>query len=85
MYFWRIGQGFPSGSDGKEYACKARDPSSIPGLGRLSGEGNGNQLKYFCLEKPMDRVAWQAIVPWGCKELDTTERLTHSLSHYIEQ
>ncbi|KAB0341135.1 hypothetical protein FD754_018061, partial [Muntiacus muntjak] len=26
------------------------------------GEGNGNPLKYSCLENPMDRGAWQAIV-----------------------
>ena len=23
-----------------------------------SGEGNGAQLQYFCLENPMDRGAW---------------------------
>ena len=28
------------GSDGKEYACNARDPGSTPGLGRSPGEGN---------------------------------------------
>ena len=26
------------------------------------GEGNGNSLQYSCLEKPMDRGAWQATV-----------------------
>ena len=26
------------------------------------GEGNGNSLQDTCLEKPMDRGAWQAIV-----------------------
>ena len=30
----------PGGSDGKEFACKAEDPGSIPGLGRSPGEGN---------------------------------------------
>ena len=33
--------GFPGGSDSKESACNAGDPSSIPGLGRSPGEGNG--------------------------------------------
>ena len=33
-------EGFPGGSDGKEYACNAGDLSSIPGLGRCPGEGN---------------------------------------------
>ena len=49
--------GFPSGSDGKESACNAGDPGSIPGLGRSPGEGNGYPLQYSCLENPMDRGA----------------------------
>ena len=36
--------GFPGGSDGKESACSAGDPGSIPGSGRSPGEGNGNPL-----------------------------------------
>jgi len=54
--------GFPGGSDSKESACNAGDPSSIPGLGRSPGERNGNPLQYSCLENSMDRGAWQAIV-----------------------
>ena len=34
--------GFPGGSDGKESACNAGNPGSIPGLGRSPGEGNGS-------------------------------------------
>ena len=33
-------------SDGKESTCHAGDPSSIAGLGRFPGEGNGNPLQY---------------------------------------
>ena len=33
-------------SVGKESACNAGDPSSIPGLGRSSGEGIGYPLQY---------------------------------------
>ena len=54
--------GFPGGSDGKESACKSGDPGLIPGSGRSPGEGNGNELQYSCLENPMDRGDWQAIV-----------------------
>ena len=39
-----------------------RDMDSIPGLGRSSGERNGNSLQYSSLENPMDRGAWQATV-----------------------
>ena len=30
---------------GKESACNARNPGSIPGLGRSPGGGNGNLLQ----------------------------------------
>ena len=50
--------GFPGGSDGKESACNAGDPGSIPGLGRSHGGGNGNPLQYSCLENSMEREAW---------------------------
>ena len=55
-------RGFPSGSDGKESACNARDPGSIPGLERSPGEVNGNPLQYSCLENSMRRRVRQAIV-----------------------
>ena len=50
------------GSVGKESACNAGDPGSIPGLGRSTGEGSGNPLQYSCLENSMGRGAWQATV-----------------------
>ena len=45
-----------------ECACNARDPGSIPGWGRSPGEGNGNTRQYSCLENPVDRASWRAIV-----------------------
>ena len=54
--------GFPDGSDGKESACNAEDPDSIPGSERYPGEGNGNPFQYSCLDNSMDRGAWWAIV-----------------------
>ena len=50
--------GFPEGSDGKEFACKAGDLDLILGVGKSSVEGNGNPLQYSCLENPIDRGAW---------------------------
>ena len=61
------------GSDGKEPANNMRDPGSIPGSRRSSGEGNGNPPQYSCLENPMDKGSWWIIVRGGHKELDTTE------------
>ena len=34
----------------------------IPGLGRSPGGGNGNSLRYSCLENPMDSGAQQVTV-----------------------
>ena len=53
---------FPGGSGSKASAYNVGDPSSIPGLGRSPGEGNGNPLQYSCLENPMDGGAWLATV-----------------------
>ena len=47
--------GFPDCSDSKDSVCNAGDPGSTRVLGRSPGEGNGNPLKYACLENPMDR------------------------------
>ena len=41
----------------KASAYSAGDPGLTPGLGRSSGEGNGNPLQYSCLENPTDREA----------------------------
>ena len=57
-----LNPGFPHSSGGKESACSTGDLGSIPGLGRSPGGGNGNPLKYPCLENLMDREAWWAAV-----------------------
>ena len=67
--------GFPGGSDGKESACDAGNPDSIPGLGRSPGEGNGYPPQYSCLENSMDRGAWRAIA----HVVNMTEQLTHGV------
>ena len=59
-----IYMGFPGSSAGKDSACNAGDPASIPGLGRSPGEERGNSLQYSCLENPVDRGAWWATVHW---------------------
>ena len=64
---------FSHSSVGKESACDAGDPDSIPGWERSLGEGNGNPLQYSCLGNPLDRGGLASYSPWSRKELDMTE------------
>ena len=43
-------------------AGDVRDAGSIPGSGRSPREGNGNPIQYSCLENPLDRGVWRAVV-----------------------
>ena len=60
---------FSGGPAGKESVCNVGDLGLISGLGRSPGEGKGYPLQYSGLENSMDS-------PWGCKDLDTTDRLS---------
>ena len=67
--------GFPGGTKGEELPASAgdiRNVGSIPGSGRSSGKGHGDPLQYSCLQKPMDRGAWWAMIH-RVAESDTTE------------
>ena len=57
-------KGFPGSSAGKESACNAGDPGSIPGLGRSAGEGIGYPFQYSGLKNSVDLYS-----PWGRKEV----------------
>ena len=62
--------GFPGSSVVKNLLVHTEDADSIPGLGRPSGEGNGNPLQYSHLGNPSDRGACWATVH-GVAESDT--------------
>ena len=47
---------FPGSSAGKEFACDAGDPGSIPWLGRCLGEGKDYPLQYSGMENSMDSI-----------------------------
>ena len=49
--------GFPGCSVVKNPSASGGDLGLIPGLGRSPGEGNGNPLKYSCLENSVDCLA----------------------------
>ena len=72
---------FLSGSVGKESACDAGDPGSIPEWRRSPGEGNGNTIQYSCLGNPMDRE------PGGLQFMGL-QRIGHDLvtkSHNVDR
>ena len=54
-------------------ATEIRDVGSVTGSGRSPAGGHGKPLQYSCLENPMVRGAWWAIVQKVAKESDTTE------------
>ena len=64
-----------------------RDPSLIPGLERSLGEGHVKPLQYSCLENPMDRGAWRAIVHGVTKNQTQLKQLgmhTHTDKFYLD-
>ena len=57
----------------KEFGCNVGDMSSIPGLGRSPGGGNGSPLQYSCQENSIDSRTWGLY----CKESDIAEVTKH--------
>ena len=74
--------GFPQWLSGKESvhdAGASGDMGLIPGWGRYPGGGHSNPLQYSCLENPMDRGAWRAIVQRVSKSWTQLKQLsTHA-------
>ena len=54
--------GVPGGTMIKNPLANAGDLGSIPKSGRSPGVRNGNPLQSSCLENPMDRGAWWAMI-----------------------
>ena len=76
--------GFPGGSDGKESACNAGDPSLVPGSGRSTREGIGYPLQcswaflvaQMVKNLPAMRETW--VPSQGQEEPLAKEMATHS-------
>ena len=68
-------KGFPGGSEGKESACNAGDPGSIPGLGRSLGGGLGNPLQY----------SWASLVAQMVKNLPAMQELQETQVRSLSQ
>ena len=76
--------GFPDGLVGKESACNAGDPGSVPGLGRSAGEGLGYPLQYSWASLVAQlgknpRAMWETWVqPLGWEDSLEKGKATHS-------
>ena len=66
-----------------------RDMGLIPGLGRSPRGGHGNPLQYSCLENPMDRGAWRAMVHGVAKSQTRQKQLKQACTYqelaYLDQ
>ena len=62
--------GLPRWLSGEESTCQWGVMGSMLGLGRSTGEGNGNPFQYSCLGNPMDRGTWWATVHGGLKTVE---------------
>ena len=59
-----------------------RDSDSTPGLGRSSGEGDGNPLQYSCLGDAVDRGAWRAMGHGSQRIRHYWSDLAHTYAHW---
>ena len=66
-------KGLPDGSGGKEFACNAGDPGSIPGLGISPGRKWRQSTAVFLPGEFHGRRSLVGYSPWGHKESDMTE------------
>ena len=76
-WFWSWLFNF-DGSNSKEHACNAGDPGSIFGVGRSPGEGSSNPQPEFLSGEFHGQRSLMGYSPWGCKESDMLEWLTHT-------
>ena len=72
-----IKRGLPLWLSGKESACNAGDPGSIPESRRSLRGGHGNPLQYSCLENPHGQRSLEGYSQQGRKESDTSEATEH--------
>ena len=84
MLIHNLRKSFPSDAVVKNLLAKAGDPRDtglIPGWGRFPGGGNGNPLRYSCLENSMDRGAWWVTVHGATKRRTRVSARTHTHTH----
>ena len=73
--------GFPGGLDCKESACQCRRPSFNPWIGKIPRRREWQPTPIFLSGEFHGHRSLAGYSPWGHKESDTTELLTHTHIH----
>ena len=73
--------GFPHSSDSRESACNAGDPGSLPWVGKIPWRREWEPTPVFLPEESHGLKSLTGYSPWGHKESDMTEQLTHTHIH----
>ena len=77
--------GFPGGSDGNKFCLQRRRCRFNPWVGRIPWRREWLLTPVFLLGEISGQRSLAGYSPWGHKESDTTERLTHSKKYYLMQ
>ena len=64
---------FPGGSEGKESACNARDPGSVPGWGKIPCRRKRQPTPVFWPGESQGQSSLAGYSPLGHRESDMTE------------
>ena len=69
---------FSGGLDSKESACNEGDPGSVPGMGGSPWRREWLPTPVLLPRESHGQSSLAGYSLWGCKDLDTTEQLTHT-------
>ena len=75
-----VKRGFPGGAGGKEPACQCRRPGFNPWVGKIPWRRKWQSTPVLLPGKSHGQRSLVGYSPWGCKELDMTERLHYTFS-----
>ena len=77
--------GFPGGSGGSNSVCNAGDLVLSLGWEYTQKKGMATYSSILAWRIPRQRMGLRTDSPWGCKESDTTEQLTNTLTFPVSK
>ena len=75
--------GFPGGSDNKKIFLQCGRPGFDPWIQKIPWRRGWLPTPVFLPGELHGQRSLVGYIPWGCKELDTTERLTHTQTYLV--